>query len=406
MPEQGKLAELDAKLVSLLEKQKRELVVRILKKHEEVQAERIYSEKILANLSDLFFITTPDFTVVKANEEFQRLLGFSADEFGRLNLGELVPSETMNRIRELISTTEFKDLEMELKSRQDVRIRVRLNCSRFTAGAGRTFYLMVARDMSDVYKMTARFREAQEQLIHSERLASLGEMAAGIGHELTQPLNVILLYARNCVKNLGENRLDISLLEKNLEIIIDRVKKASSIISSLKSFARKEGTDTSPVVLNQVLANIFRFLDAQIRLLDIEVSMELQNDLPPVLGHEVRLEQVFLNILQNAIQSMGSSPHPSLIIRTFAVNEIDPENLLEKEYVVAVIRDNGIGIQPEALGKIFNPFFTTREAGLGMGLGLSIVDRIVRSYYGFIKVDSTPGAGSTFSIYLPAYYGG
>jgi PAS domain S-box-containing protein len=393
----------DAKLVELLEKQKRELVVRVLKTHEETRSEKVFSNMILANLSDLFFVMTNNFVLVKANEEFCRLLGFSLKDFGSLRLETFVADEAAGRIKELIAAGEFKNFETEFTAKGGGKIRVSLNGSTFITESGRILHMMIAKDMSDIHKMMSGIREAHEQLIHSGRLASLGEMAAGIGHELTQPLNAILLFARNTLKCLSEPRLNKPLLEENLHVIIDRAKKASSIIKSLKSFARKEVPDTYPVDINQILRNILTFLDTQLKLSDIEVELDLASNIPPTVGHDVRLEQIFLNLIQNAIQSMGDAESPRLTIKTFSARNIDPENLLEKEYIVTAIRDNGAGIHPDDLSKIFDPFFTTREVGLGMGLGLSIVDRIVRNFSGFIKVESSPGLGACFYVHLPAH---
>jgi C4-dicarboxylate-specific signal transduction histidine kinase len=393
----------DSKLVELLEKQKKELVVRVLQKHEEARSEKIFSDKILANLSDLFLVTSKNFVLVKSNEELRALLDLSPDDFGRLRLKSIMDPEAYDLIRELLAAGDFKHFETELTAKGGRKIHVSLNGSTYTTESGRVLHMLIARDMSDIYTMMSHIKQAQEQLIHSGRLASLGEMAAGIGHELTQPLNAILLFARNSIHCLNEPTVNITLLKENLQVIIDRAKKASSIIKSLKSFARKETPKTNPVEINQILTNILQFLDSQLKLSDIEVELDLAPDIPQTLGHDVRLEQVFLNIIQNGIQSMGDVEEPHLTIKTFLANNIDPESFTEKEYIVTSIIDNGTGINPEVQGKIFDPFFTTREVGLGMGLGLSIVDRIVRSFSGFIRVESIPGQGSCFSVYLPAY---
>jgi C4-dicarboxylate-specific signal transduction histidine kinase len=393
----------DSKLVELLEKQKKQLVIRVLQKHEEAQSEKIFSDKILANLSDLFLVTSKDFVLVKSNEEFRKLLDLSPDDFGRLRLKSIMEPKACDRIRELFASGDFKHFETELTAKGGRKIHVSLNGSTYTTESGRVLHMLIARDMSDIYTMMSHIKQAQEQLIHSGRLASLGEMAAGIGHELTQPLNAILLFARNSVHCLNEPTVNRALLKENLQVIIDRAKKASSIIKSLKSFARKETPNTNPVEINQILTNILQFLDSQLKLSDIEVELDLDRGIPQTLGHDVRLEQVFLNIIQNGIQAMGDVEEPHLTIKTFLANSIDPESFTEKEYIVTAISDNGTGIDPEVQGKIFDPFFTTREVGLGMGLGLSIVDRIVRSFSGFIKVNSTPGQGACFSVYLPAY---
>lgn len=401
---EDKTREPEENIIRLLEKQKRELVVRALMKHEEAQAEKIFADKLITSLSDLFFVMSDNFTIVKTNAEFCRILAYPEVEDGAMNLDQLVSQETFARIKDLIAAGEFKSLETELLNSRGEKIRVSMNGSTYITESGRVLHMIIATDKSDVYRMMSRIREAQEQLIHSGRLASLGEMAAGIGHELTQPLNAILLFARNCLKALDEPMDNRTLLNENLNIIIDRVNKASSIIRSLKSFARKRKVDEDvyPIDINKILLNILKFFDSQLKLSDIRVDLHLAEQLPAILGHDVRLEQIFLNLIQNAVQAMGDLEEPHLIISTYLVEEIEPESLLEKKYVVISIKDIGEGIPPEIQGNIFDPFFTTREVGLGMGLGLSIVDRIVRGMSGFIKVDSALGRGACFAVFLPA----
>jgi len=116
------------------------------------------------------------------------------------------------------------------------------------------------------------------------------------------------------------------------------------------------------------------------------------------------LEQVCLNLIQNAIQAMGKTEKPVLTIKTALQKSIDPGTLEEKQFVLTAIKDNGEGIGREIQEKIFDPFFTTREVGTGMGLGLSIVDQIIHEFSGVIKVDSSPGSGSCFSILLPPHH--
>jgi len=391
------------RLIELLEKQKRELVVRVLRKHEEVRREKGFTDRLIANLSDLFFVVDEKFAIVKANEGFCLSLGVPPNKVTELHLSRVMTAEGLEAMQELLKKGEFKDFETDIRTRAGDLIRVSLNSFSLTTDSGRTLHMMIASDKSDAYKMMLRIREAQEQLIHSGRLASLGEMAAGIGHELTQPLNAILLFARNCTTLLENPESNKELLRENLSIIIDRVNKASSIIKSLKIFARKVEEEIYPVDVNIILTNILRFLESQLKLSDIEVLLYLDRDPPLVLGHEVRLEQVFLNIIQNAVQAMGDMEFPKLEIRTFVAKGIETESLSEKKYVVTAIRDNGAGMTPEVQARIFDPFFTTRDVGLGMGLGLSIVDRIVLSLSGFIKVESALGQGSCFSVYLPVY---
>ena len=394
---------LDAKLVLLLEKQKRDLVLRVLEKHEEVERAKVFSEKIFASIPDLFFVMNSDCQLIKANREFIRVLGYDVTDNAKFSLSRIVSPEVYGSIRQKLAAGEFKNYETAIRTATGEDISVSLNGTTLVTDSGRILHMMIAKDTSDLHKMMNNMREAQEQLIHSGRLASLGEMAAGIGHELTQPLNAILLFARNCTKCLNDLEKNKDILEENLQVIIDRVQKAASIINSLKGFASKDVPDPAPVNLNFILTNIMRFLDSQLKLSDIACDLQLADALPAVLGQEVRLEQVFLNIVQNAVQAMGDTDSPMLSIATYLEKNIEPETFNEIEYVVTAILDNGEGIGADKLGKIFNPFFSARKAGHGMGLGLSIVERIVRSYSGFVKVESQEGVGSCFFVYLPAY---
>ena len=391
-------------LVKLLEKQKTDLVIRVLKKHEELQAGKEFTNKILTSLTELFFLLDKEFSVVQCNNEFSRCLGYVLDKGRSLNLSQLVDGDTFVMIRDALAEGEFHLIETNLRTESGREVPVTLKGSTYTTESGRVLHMFIASDKSDFYKMMARMREVQDQLTHSARLASLGEMAAGIGHELTQPLNAILLLARNGLKAMQDPLKNHKMLEENLSIIIDRVNKASSIINSLKSFASKAKDTMVPVNINVIILDILNFFESQLTLSDIGLYLQLDtHQTIEVMGQEVKLEQVFFNLIQNAILSMGKTVEPRLTISTSIKPSINPSTLREEPFVVIGVRDNGEGISQANQEKIFDPFFTTRATGSGMGLGLSIVDRIVRGFGGYIKVDSTPGAGACFNVYLPAH---
>ena len=391
-------------LVQLLEKQKTELVIRVLKKHEELQAGKEFTNKILTSLAELFFLLDKDLYVVQCNNEFTSCLGYVLNKNEPLNLADLVDQENYTMIRNALADGEFAIIETNLRASNGREIPATLKGSTYVTESGRVLHMLIASDKSDFYKMMARMREVQDQLTHSARLASLGEMAAGIGHELTQPLNAILLLARNGLKAMQDPLKNQRMLEENPSIIIDRVNKASSIIHSLKSFASKARDTMVPVNINVIILDILNFFESQFTLSDIGLYLQLDTQKTiEVMGQEVKFEQVFFNLIQNAILSMGKTAEPRLTISTAIKASINPTTLREEPFVLIAVRDNGEGIAQANQEKIFDPFFTTRATGSGMGLGLSIVDRIVRSFGGYIKVDSTPGQGACFTVYLPAY---
>ena len=341
---------------------------------------------------------------MQANQEFYRCLEYSAEDEETLSLEQISGQQNFEIVKSALSKGEFNSLETSLCTQAGKEIPVTLKGSTYTTESGRILHMLIGSDRSDFQIMMSRMREAQEQLIHSGRLASLGEMAAGIGHELTQPLNAILLFSRNCLKALDDPLQNRPMLEENLNIIIDRVNKATSIIRSLKNFGSKAPDELTGVNMNVILLNILDFLDSRLTLSDIQLHLQLDETVPKVLGQEVKLEQVCLNLIQNAIQAMGKTEHPVLTIKTGLQTSIDPRTLEEKQYVLIAIKDNGEGMDREIQEKIFDPFFTTREVGTGMGLGLSIVDQIIREFSGVIKVESSAGSGSCFSVLLPPHY--
>jgi len=394
---------MEQKTIQILEQQRQDLVVRVLKKHEEMEASRFFTERILAGITEFFILLDKDFQIIQANREFLERTGYPPLAERPLTLDDLFADDKAAEIRRIFVREEFEELQAQLQTRGGGRLPVKMRGSTHVTQNGRVLHMLICTDCSEFFELMAQMQEGQKQLIHSSRLASLGEMAAGVGHELTQPLNAILLFARNCLKALdapGDHR---EMVRENLHIIVDRVNKASSIISTMRSFGRKVEEDRAPMDLNVIIRKILNFLEAQLRLSEIFLDLRLAEQPCEVLGVEVRLEQVFLNLVQNAVQAMGRVVVPRLTITSRITNCLNLTTMQKEPYVLVTVVDNGEGISEDLQKKIFDPFFTTREVGSGMGLGLSIVDRIVRGFSGYIEVESVPGKGACFSVYIPHY---
>ncbi len=392
---------MEQKTIQILEQQRQDLVIRVLKKHEEMEATQFFTERILAGLSEFFLLLDKDFQVIQTNREFLERTGYPPLTEQPLSLEQLFSLEKAQEIQKVLRRDEFAEMEAQLKSRDGSNLPVKMRGSTHVTQNGRVLHMLICTDCSEFFDLMAQMQEGQKQLIHSSRLASLGEMAAGVGHELTQPLNAILLFARNGLKALDTPGDHSEMLRENLQIIIDRVNKASSIIATMRSFGRKVNEERSPVDLNEIIRKIIKFLEAQLRLSEIHLDLHLAPHPCEVMGVEVRLEQVFLNLVQNAIQAMGRVVSPRLTITSSITDCLNLSTMLKEPYVLISVADNGEGIPEDLLKKIFDPFFTTREVGTGMGLGLSIVDRIVRGFSGYIEVESKPGKGACFSVYIP-----
>jgi signal transduction histidine kinase/CheY-like chemotaxis protein len=236
----------------------------------------------------------------------------------------------------------------------------------------------------------------QRRLVESDRLAALGTLAAGVAHEINNPLTYAQLSADHVTRLLKTSGLPdetLALLRGYLDNIDHAIARVASITQSLRSFAKGDADAPGPVDLDLVLTHALKMVDNDLRhaaRLVREVA-----PVPPVLGNAARLEQVFVNVLINAIKALPpdrDQPHEIHVAAGYVGDR-----------VTVTIRDTGCGIPAALRGRIFEPFFTTRDVGRGMGLGLSVSKTIVEALGGEIEVDSIENIGTTVRIHLPAY---
>ncbi len=244
------------------------------------------------------------------------------------------------------------------------------------------------RDLSDLA------RKQEEQLIHSTRLAELGEMAAGVAHELNQPLSGIRNFARNALYMIEEKAGTSEDVRANLRMISEQVDRAAKIINQMRSLARKTDRHMASIDINSTIRESVEFLMPQFQLASLEVTLDLAPDLPSAMGDRTRMEQVILNLLTNARQAMEESSVRHLRVRTYKSS--DPLRPITVE-----ISDTGKGFTADQAAKLFRPFFTTKKTGQGTGLGLSISLSIIKDHNGTITAEGAPDKGATFTIRLP-----
>jgi len=260
----------------------------------------------------------------------------------------------------------------------------------------------------DLARSESRYREAYEtlkdtqtQLIQSGKLASIGELSAGVAHELNQPLMVIRLNAQLVKRLVGEEKLSFEKIDEIIEPIERNTKRMMTIIDHLRTFSRQSKPGFSPVDIHKVLNECFLMIGEQLRVRNIQVTKDFAPDMPKALGDANQLEQVFLNLITNArdaiLQSRAAGfPKDEGEIK---ISTRIPRN--HEGVVDVMIRDSGIGISAADLERIFDPFFTTKEIGKGTGLGLSISYGIVKEHGGTIDVAETGPGGTVFRVCLP-----
>lgn len=245
----------------------------------------------------------------------------------------------------------------------------------------------------EVKQREHELREKQEQLVQAGKLATLGELTTGIAHELNNPLNNIGLFVGNAMDliKLGSTDTDPDIVLRELNSTMQQVRKATEIITHLRTFGRAAPVSYEPVSLSQVIKSAISLVQEQLRLRQIEVTIHMPAEDIVIIGNAIQLEQVFLNILTNARDALINVSEKSIAI-TCTVHAED---------IAIRVHDTGPGIPPEIAQRIFDPFFTTKEVGAGTGLGLSITYSILQEHQGTITLEHHQGRGALFLITLP-----
>jgi len=242
---------------------------------------------------------------------------------------------------------------------------------------------------------------AEQQLVQAGKMATLGEMATGVAHELHQPLSVIKSASNYLMRKVKANEpISDEIMTTMTEEIDGQVNRAEKIINHMREFGRKSNAGKKKANVNRALVKAFDIFREQLGLRQIEVVQNLDHDLPMILADENRLEQVFINLLINARDAIEERFEQKDRTADFA-KQIFLTTRVSDKWVVIEIEDTGTGIPPAVADKIFDPFFTTKEVGKGTGLGLSIGYGIIKDYDGTITVGRGRANGALFTIHFP-----
>ncbi len=343
----------------------------------ELREQKKLTDGILETIPNAVILIGYDFKIRLVNKTFYDLLKMPVQTLGDIEIATILPAvELLKTIENILEGREnCGNCEFRYKINGLDRI---LRANVLKMGAENLLIIL-----SDV----TLERQKQEKLYLKDRLASLGEMASGIAHELNNPLTSVLALSQLLKEeNLPEEIYD------NVELINKEAQQAIVIVKKMLTFARKHSPMKQPTQVNKVIEELVQIRAYEHMVSNIFVQTILADDLPAVTADYFQIQQVFLNIILNAEYAMAEAKNPGrLIIKTE----------LENGYIKASISDNGIGIPRENLTRMFDPFFTTKGDGKGTGLGLSICYGIITSHNGRINVSSELGKGSTFIVELP-----
>jgi C4-dicarboxylate-specific signal transduction histidine kinase len=249
----------------------------------------------------------------------------------------------------------------------------------------------IQRLLQEAQDREKELREKQRQLVQAAKLASIGELATGVAHELNNPLNNIALIVGNELDKMRLGVVEGERIERELNLVQEQVNRAASIVNQLRTFGRGARHERGPLALKEVLGSALNLVRRQMELHNISIVMNLGGGTPYVLGDRLQLEQVFLNLLTNARDAVATVNQKEIVLSI----RVGPE------FVEISVRDSGTGMTADVQERVFDPFFTTKAVGKGTGLGLSITHGIIQSHGGMISVESAPGRGTVFTVKLP-----
>jgi len=361
-----------------------------------LEAELEKSEKkyhaIFDNIPNpVFVLDMESLEILDCNTSVEGVYGYKKDEIISRSFLALFRPEEQDHYQTLIKTTSIINRVRHLgKNGDTLFVNIRISPSEYP---GEKVYLVTTSDI------TQRL-ETEQQLIQASKMATLGEMATGVAHELNQPLSVIKTASRFFMKKINKRqKIADDVLFTMAQEIDSYVDRATKIINHMRQFGRQSEITLEKVQLNETLKKALEILGQQLKVRGIEVIWDLEPDLPLILADSDRLEQVFINLLINARDAIDerwqSQPQQK------GEKQITLKTQSDSQWITVTISDTGAGIPDSILERIFEPFFTTKKVGQGTGLGLSISYGIIRDLKGRIRAFSRKDEGASFVIKFP-----
>ncbi len=355
-----------------------------------VESEKRYSD-IVENASDLIQVTDARGRIVSANRRQTELFGTTVDELrGQPFLDWIAPDAraAMQRgLDHVLAGRTLKAYASELLlPASGRRIPVEISATPVVADGKPVGVRAILRDVSERKSIEAR-------LIKAERLSSVGALAAGVAHEINNPLGIITMFAQRALERARKGEIDVDKLEK----IVEQGKRVAAITRNLLDFARAAPTRFAPFAIGEVIASTCALVADRAKNDGIDVEQRIAVGLAPITGNSQQISQVLLNLLLNAFQAIGKSGRVSVIAEEVASSRLPTAGRALR----VAVDDSGPGIPAEVIPRLFEPFFTTKEPGEGTGLGLSVSYGILKEHHGAIFAQNRSEGGARFEFELP-----
>ena len=374
-----KLEETHIKLVDL----NQTLENKVIERTEMLTSSEHKCRRIFEQSLDTILVTDSEFKIMETNHAGIELTGYTHDEMTMdvLTMGDFFAnSSEWEKIHGKIDTHEYilnEEAEFIKPDNTSLLVLITGGVDYGAFGSAKSFHFII--------KNIDEKKQMERQIAQADKLAALGELSAGVAHEINNPLGIILGYTQLLLKESTEFQDDLRIIEKH-------VKNCKIVVSDLLSFSRKGSSTMSIIDINKVVDGVIKFLSNHSDFRNIElIFTPFTEDQLSILGNEQELAQVMINLLINASYAVDKKGNI-----TISTQRVKPDN------IQILVKDDGKGIKQENLSRIFDPFFTTKPVGEGTGLGLSVGYGIIKRHQGNISVTSSKGKGSVFNITLPA----
>jgi PAS domain S-box-containing protein len=353
----------------------------------QLHKEQEFARRLVDNFPDLILVVDSSSRYTFISPRSKEILGYDLSETANMEFGGRTHAEDLPALLALFadilaSRQNYGSLEVRVRHKLGDWRRIRFNFSPLANETGKIEGVVLSgRDVTEIKRL-------EEQLIQAEKLAAMGQMLAGVAHELNNPLTAIL-----GVTELLRERKDVEeATQRQLELTHRQARRAARIVQNLLEFSRPASPQKKPADLNSIIDRTLQLHEHSLRRNSVEVDFSAQPDLPGVIGDANQLIQVFLNLVTNAEQ---------------AIREVRESGRIQIRFgrigsrISVTFQDDGVGIRPESVPRLFDPFYTTKRPGGGTGLGLSICLSIIREHGGTIEAEALPAGGSAFTVYLP-----
>jgi PAS domain S-box-containing protein len=378
---------------ALLEKEKAETTQELLRTF-------AFQKNLIESSMDGIVGCDEEETIIIFNKSMERMLGFSKEQvINRMTLGRLFPSKEEIGFKEALAQERFGGknrlflYETNILDRSGHQVPIQVSATVLFEKDQKDGLVCFFRDLREIHRLEREFAD-QARLLHQDKMMSLGRLAASVVHEINNPLSGILNYIRLMIRILSRGALtedQKAKFQQYLDLVENETNRVSQIVSSLLAFSRKSPPSFGRVRIDELLHRCTILSQHKLELNNINLVSGIEPEIPPVTGDFNQLQQCVINLIFNAVDAMPDGGTLKL------TGNYDPE----KNTVTVGVEDTGPGISEEDLPHIFEPFYSTKNEGYGVGLGLSIVYGIMQHHNGTVKTESRTGEGARFMLELP-----